>query len=287
MDNPAVAPKNTSSSQHVDDEPYMKLAEASFRTVLEADLHEDDKATRILSAVAFLTAVATGLFVSVYSSSPSEATLEQALQPVQALNKLSSSQIAQIASQASQNLQKSPFITVAVVLFSLYILCVLIGAIFYLVALGPNLNIPNLNKSSKGGIDSKEEQPASDKKHPSVKETLESLLFFEKISKVDAVNWSEHWENKSTSDLHIEMIENYYRESFFIAQKTSDKVYLMRRGNAFFQIAVFLLFSLAAILLLSNPNLPSLVIIPIVVVVIIVLLFVWRFALRRLNHKPH
>ena len=39
----------------------LQLVEASFKTVLDADLHEDDKAGRILSTMAFLTAAAAAV----------------------------------------------------------------------------------------------------------------------------------------------------------------------------------------------------------------------------------
>jgi len=43
---------------HAPFDKRIQLVETSFKTVLASDLHEDDKAGRILSAMAFLTAAA-------------------------------------------------------------------------------------------------------------------------------------------------------------------------------------------------------------------------------------
>jgi hypothetical protein len=43
------------------------LAEITFKTVLDADVHQDDKASRILSGMAFLTAAAAAIFAKAYS----------------------------------------------------------------------------------------------------------------------------------------------------------------------------------------------------------------------------
>jgi len=42
------------------------LGEISFKTVLEADVHLDNKASRILGAMAFLTAAAAAIFAKAY-----------------------------------------------------------------------------------------------------------------------------------------------------------------------------------------------------------------------------
>ena len=44
----------------------MDLAESSFKAVLDADYHLDDKASRILSTMAFLTAAAAAVFSKAY-----------------------------------------------------------------------------------------------------------------------------------------------------------------------------------------------------------------------------
>jgi hypothetical protein len=89
-----------------------ELAETSFKTVLDCDIHEDNKASRILTAMAFLTAAAAGIFAKAYSSD-------------------NDSQLWVLA------------------VFSLYMFFVFLGASLYLTALGPALNIP-LHWSKKG-----------------------------------------------------------------------------------------------------------------------------------------
>lgn len=97
------------AKQNFDDR--IKLVEASFKTVLDSDLHEDDKAGRILSAIAFLTAAAAAVF------------------------------------GAAGNLQKTPStifgLNASVIAFSAYLFFVLVGAALYLGALGPSFNRPS------------------------------------------------------------------------------------------------------------------------------------------------
>ncbi len=221
----------------------IKLAEISFKTVLDADLHEDDKASRILGAMAFLTAVATGLFVSVYSSSPSESALTQALKSY-----VPSAELSKRVSDVMANSEKPEYIIIATIIaFALYITSILIGAFFYLIALGPNLNRPNLPK------------PKDDKylssQNPSEQSEPSSLLFFEKIIK-DENNWTSYWKCRSNIEVQKKLLTNYIKESFLIAQKTADKVHLMGIGSWFFKFAVLCLYILVFTLLLSNASIP-------------------------------
>ncbi len=106
------------AKQNFDDR--VKLVEASFKTVLDADLHEDDKAGRILSAIAFLTAAAAAVFA------------------------------------AAGNLQKPPStilgVNASVLAFSAYLFFVLAGAALYLGALGPSFNRPSWFRRRSQGV---------------------------------------------------------------------------------------------------------------------------------------
>jgi hypothetical protein len=90
------------------------LAEASFKTVLDADYHLDDKASRILSAMAFLTAAAAAIFAKAYSSGTPGAP-----------------RILVFG------------VDLSLVAFLAYMVFVLIGAGLFLAALGPALNKPS------------------------------------------------------------------------------------------------------------------------------------------------
>lgn len=96
------------------DEHHLKLAEATFKTVLDADVHQDNKASRVLGAMAFLTAATAAVFGRAYPASPAPAPL----------------------------LLPSVPVDMRPIAFVCYLSLVLIGAALYLSALGPSLNIP-------------------------------------------------------------------------------------------------------------------------------------------------
>jgi hypothetical protein len=93
---------------------HLKLAETTFKTVLDADVHQDNKASRVLSAMAFLTAATAAVFGRAY---PASVALPPLLLP-------------------GTSLDLRP------ITFVCYLILVLIGSALYLSALGPSLNIP-------------------------------------------------------------------------------------------------------------------------------------------------
>lgn len=96
-----------------------ELAEKSFKTVLDADIHLDNKASRILSAIAFLTIATVSIFAKIYSL------------------------------KAESGVEILDY-DLAIISFIAYILFVLLGSGLYLFALGPSLNIPSwLRNESK------------------------------------------------------------------------------------------------------------------------------------------
>jgi hypothetical protein len=208
----------------------LALAEASFNTVLDADKHEDEKAGRILSAMAFLTAAAAGAFAIAYSPGPSTEQLQQTL--TQSLSQyVTATQLPSAVNSIVQNLSKPQLtifgVNMPLIIFSAYIFFVLLGATLYLSALGPSLNIPSWFRSGSTRVN--------------------SLLFFKSIAALEKEAWSDHWIKHSTAEqLHEEMLSNYIDESRLIAQKAYAKVILMSIGSLFFKISILLFIILMA-----------------------------------------
>lgn len=111
------SPSGTPPAPREYDEADMKLAEISFKTVLDADIHQDNKANRILAAMAFLTAAAAQIFARASTASTSGSA------PTLAIAGLT--------------------INVPLIAFSVYMFLVLSGVLIYLNALGPSFNIPS------------------------------------------------------------------------------------------------------------------------------------------------
>ncbi len=90
------------------------IARASFKEVLDSDIHEDGKAQRLLTAMAFLTAAAAFIFGQLQGES---------------------------TSLAFPGLISIGFVPLA---FFLYMAAMVAGTLFILAALGPVFNIPGL-----------------------------------------------------------------------------------------------------------------------------------------------
>ncbi len=199
----------------------------SFEAVLDADKHEDEKAYRILTAIAFLTAAAAVIFATIWPSSL-----------------LSNNQVNIFG------------VSSATLAFSLYIFFILIGSTFYLLALGPNLNV-----------------------RKEIKLRVNSFFFFEKIAKYKENLWFQEWGiickytdrlNKTgiepsginrkqdgtlqtpPSVLMEAMYQQYVKECKLLAEKTHAKVFLMRFGNLTFLIAFISLLGLVVTLFPKN-----------------------------------
>lgn len=93
--------------------PIFDLAEKSFLSVMVYGYqHEENKASRMLTAIAFITAAAASIFSKIYISDKTQQTLQ-----VFGINYM-------------------------VICFSLYILFVLLGVLCCLIVLDPALNLP-------------------------------------------------------------------------------------------------------------------------------------------------
>jgi hypothetical protein len=100
------------------DSEHQKLAEISFKTVMEANVHQDNKANRIVSAMAFLTTAMATVFTKIY------------------------------------NFEKYPF-DATLISFSLFVLFIVLGTACYLNALGPSFNLAGFRKLKEEKTDPK------------------------------------------------------------------------------------------------------------------------------------
>lgn len=227
--NPEVGTGTDDSREEELDKDKYDLAEASFKTVLDADIHLDNKASRILSAIAFLTASAAAVFNKAYSSSISKEDLQAALDNAFSLENLNinSLQLNSIATNVKQNIQIPKFsilgIDLALFSFTFYIIFVLLGAIFYLFALGPSLNIPAWLTNESSTIVEKDEPI--------------SLFFFKTIGEFEEEKWKKFWKQKESKYIRRLMTENFPRECYLIAEKAKTKIKLMSFGSLFFKLA--------------------------------------------------
>lgn len=193
----------------------IQLVEASFNAVLNSDLHEDDKAGRILSAIAFLTAAAAGIFSAAYSPNLGGATL-------------------------NRTLQQSPLtifgLNASVLAFSAYIFFILIGAVLYLGALGPSFNRPSWFGNRSQQVHS-----------------LLFFRNIGALDAATWSNyWLK--DGNTLAELQSKLVENYIYECWLIAQKEEAKVTLMSLGSLSFRIAILFLVMLTATLFLPNPG---------------------------------
>ncbi|MBS1807644.1 MAG: hypothetical protein JST84_05575 [Acidobacteria bacterium] len=207
-----------------------ELAAGVMSGVIDIDKHLDDKASRILSAMAFLTAAAAAIFAKAYSPSLTTEQVKDKIRPFLTPDVVSAIEKSQwdLGSATIGGTEWS------VITFSVYMLFVLVGSVLYLSALGPFLNIPKAWKLQL-------RQDRSQNKD----EKLSSLLFFYFISEVNPQDWEKYWkEDRTVDQLQSEITDNYIGESLKIAQNAKTKYNFMSVGNWFFVIAIFCLIAL-------------------------------------------
>jgi hypothetical protein len=214
-------------------------SEKSLKTVLDADIHEDNKASRVLSAMAFLTAASAAIFSKVYSPGSAYGDIQQKL--TQALTPYLSQSNLTIIDQLARTLQK-PQLTIfgidwALISFAAVMTFILVGASLYLAALGPSLNIPDYFEHH------------GDNNEP------KSLLFFGVISKLNKTNWDTYWKEHDNDSLRSSMANNNVNETYLIAQKVQSKVDYMSWGSAFFKLAILSISLLTADIFSPNIDL--------------------------------
>ena len=217
------------------------LAERSLKSVLDADIHLDNKAGRILGAIAFLTAAAGSVFAKVYSDSLPTDQIQTKIARVlsgHVAQKTIDMATAQIALEVHKKYVTIFGVDWPVFAFAVYLLCVLCGTLLYLAAMGPALHIPDWFGAKSKVDDHANGEPTS-------------RLFFKNISEFDRKKWEDYWRTDQEA-LEKCIAEDYVREAHLIAQKTLAKYNYMRKGSQFFRVAVSFLSILAASLFNMN-----------------------------------
>lgn len=185
----------------------LEIVKSIFEGALDANLHQGEKASRLLIPVTFLVAAATFLFNFF------------------------------LENNVSAEWEGIDFIPV---LFLLYLIFALAGAIVIIETIGPSFEIKGWPGKTKG---KKEEKTKGKKeeKHP------ESLLFFKFIIKKDADDWVKIFLNKEVENLdkylendnlHDRLIHDYVVEAYQLAKKTQGKV----KKNFFSHILFYISF---------------------------------------------
>lgn len=215
----------------------IELAETSFKSVLDADYHLDDKASRILSAMAFLTAAAAAIFAKAYSPaipiSELQSKVTQSLSPF-----IDQQSLPAVTANVVQGFHKTGAFVLGVdmslLTFFGYVLFVLVGAAFYLAALGPSLNKPSEWVGS-----------GSDK--------IQSRLFYDFIAQAKRTAWKAYWKGgdeaehqQKLQEIETEMEGDYIFESHLLAEKAKAKFLLMSLGSICFRAAILCLIALVA-----------------------------------------
>lgn len=227
----------------------IELAETSFKTVLDADYHLDDKASRILSAMAFLTAAAAAIFAKAYSPSLGndyERKIATALSPY-----VDQATLTAATGSVLQSLKPSTAyilgLDVSLLSFICYMFFILIGAAFYLAALGPSLNKPE-TWFTTGSSD------------------IKSRLFYDFIGVLTADAWEKHWVGATPQErklkpgqLQTKMENDFVFETRLLAEKARGKYLWMSIGSVCFRLAILFLIPLVASLFSSNLKIVRLV----------------------------
>jgi hypothetical protein len=182
-----------------------QLSEKSLAEVKHLTEYEDEKANRILTAVAFLSALAGVLYIGLLPGDMTDSM------------------------QAGWRAWLAPVLYH--VFFGLYGLCTVAGAIFVIKAVRPRFNIP------EGWAGSQRADPAA---YPQP-ELPPSFLFFEMILKVSPAAWARAFTMTAADDLKIHYLKNYIHESYLVADKIRAKLKPLQRGTWLLQVGVILL----------------------------------------------
>jgi hypothetical protein len=208
------------------------LSEKLINGLLAANEHLDDKAGRILGAMAFLTAAAAAIFTKAYSPSPPSEMIRRRLYDV-----LPATVGVDVTNAINRVSWDVPHATIlgfewSLVTFAVYMLLVFVGAVLYLTALGPFLNIPKAWKERS-------------KREP-------SLLFFYFVAEQSEPDWAGQWSEEKSADLEARITSNQIYESRMIAQNARAKYTYLSVGSIFFIMAIFCLMALIAGILTAD-----------------------------------
>lgn len=221
-----------------DEEKRFELAQVAFEHILSVGEHLDGKASRILGAMAFLTAAAAAaIFARAWSpplpTDDISRKLSIGLEPL--FPQLTDEGRTALALQVAAGLapvRPSVFgFDPALFAFSVYILLVVLGAAFQLTAIGPHLRISPFFADRSGT----EGRPRS-------------LVFFDMIARVPRDSWIAHWKNRPVRVLESELVDNFVREVHILSEKLRDKDDLMSWGSFFFRFALMALIAVTGAL---------------------------------------
>jgi hypothetical protein len=172
-----------------DDAIRLELARETYKEVLDATKHQDDKIGRFLTGIAFLTAGAIGFGFR--------------------------SEILVMRYQVGRS-----SILLPAILFSLFLLLVLVGVLLLIVSLGPNISLPKGPGTTSNSSRS-------------------SRLFFLPIAGQLSSVWKWRWgSDVSLAKLKHEVTDDYVVESWNIADKTDFKYRRTSEARAILSLAV-------------------------------------------------
>jgi hypothetical protein len=180
----------------------LEILKFSLETVTHLTEYEDEKANRILTAMAFLSALAALVFAALAEKFPA---------PYLA-GLVHSGQYA-----------RASLLAIAYLSFGIFCIQVVLGSIFCLNAIRPQFNTPaQWSKAPKGRA------PAS-------------FLFFQKILEAGPQDWAASCVTQSVNDLKREYLKNCILETFLISEKIQKKLRPLQAGINQFYFSAFTL----------------------------------------------
>ena len=253
----------------------LDMAEKMFKTIMEVDLHLDNKAQRILGALAFITTATTFVFGQAYRpvlvrTSVKEAKLSElspganAAQPAPTITvdethiappsagKDIRSRLNTALTDAPTQLSQSRFrqfrgFATPLFFFWGYMVCMVTSAALYFAALGPTFNL-RLSPRPEPAPPKTLERVLFDPESPGDDEAAthrDSLLFFRSIAAMDKTRLLQHWDVENptvpVTELRKRMLENYVSEAQIVAQKAVAKFRWMSVGSILVRVALVFL----------------------------------------------
>jgi hypothetical protein len=179
-----------------------ELAERSLKEVKALTEYEDGKAQRILTAIAFLAAVAGGVFALAVRSLQDAHVMANSLSTSLSVNWL------------------------AVALFggfALYSVLLVVGGAQVLYAVKPRFNLPEDWKAGES------------RSFPT------SFLFFEKILEIKGVDWVKAFAGSDLTALRQQYVKNSVIETYIVAEKIQKKLKPLQNGVSLLFISTIVL----------------------------------------------
>lgn len=187
----------------------LELSEKSLSEVKHLTEYEDEKANRILTAVAFLSALAGVLYVGLLSQGTTQVLVVKAfcdfIEPIFLFH----------------------------LTFGLYCLITVIGAVFVIEAVRPKFRIPREWGKNQTKMESTNGENATPTLPP-------SMLFFEKILEVNPVDWAKAFTTRGEQEIRIQYIKNCIIETYFVAEKIRIKMRYLKPGVYLLKVSVIL-----------------------------------------------